>query len=325
VREDTGVPPSMPPRGVFFSANDAVLDWTLAFLNSFRASNPDLPLTLIPFDEKSDATRRLSPEYGFDVYEDAAFARLEEIGRRLELGLTAHGPHWFRRFAAFWGPYANFLYLDARQVILAPLDGFLDAPAGYGLDFVHYDTAIDQVYEPGAFRVDLLSKGARGFNSGRWASRRGILTLEELEHFGEQAALHRSNLNSRNTDQAFLNLCVDLKGLKHGHIAELEGDLCTSGWARQPGSIYRDATGSWRLWDHGGLDHKKRMILLHWAGISRKRGLPHTAIFHRYRTMRMTSGRSTAFAAGVANDAVRRAAYAPLRLRAVNRIVHKLK
>ena len=40
--------------GVYFSANDVVYDWAIAFLNSYRTFNPDLRLILIPFNEECD-------------------------------------------------------------------------------------------------------------------------------------------------------------------------------------------------------------------------------------------------------------------------------
>jgi hypothetical protein len=42
--------------------------------------------------------------------------------------------------------------------------------------------------------------------------------------------------------------------------------MAQSGWARQSGRAYENADGVWRIWDHGGNDHNKRLMLLHWAG-----------------------------------------------------------
>src|SRR6476659_7009240 len=90
--------------GVYFSANDAVCDWAIAFLNSFRTFNPDLRLILIPFNEQCDRLLKLQDAYQFEVYRDSAFSRLEAIGEAFELGYTPTGPYWFRRYAALWGP-----------------------------------------------------------------------------------------------------------------------------------------------------------------------------------------------------------------------------
>jgi hypothetical protein len=256
----------MTVTGVYFSANDVVYDWAIAFLNSFRTFNPDLRLILIPFNEDCDRLLQLQTKYNFDIYVDPTFSRLEVIGQAFELGHTPTGPYWFRRYAAFWGPCDRFLYLDVRQIILADLTPFLKALDEFDFDFLHYDCAIDQVYEPGEFRQQILRQGrGRGFNSGRWAARKGIFSIEEFEQLATEALKIREQLNPRNTDQAFINYCCDLKQVSSGHFAEVIGGICQNGWARQPGNIYQE-NGKYYLWDYGGLDHKKQVILIHWAG-----------------------------------------------------------
>jgi hypothetical protein len=256
----------MTVTGVYFSANDVVYDWAIAFLNSFRTFNPDLKLILIPFNEDCDRLLQLQTKYNFDIYVDPTFSRLEAIGQAFELGHTPTGPYWFRRYAAFWGPCDRFLYLDVRQIILADLTPFLKALDEFDFDFLHYDCAIDQVYEPGEFRQQILRQGrGRGFNSGRWAARKGIFSIEEFEKFAVESLKIRTQLNPRNTDQAFINYCCDIKQIPSGHFAEVMGGICQNGWARQSGRIYQES-GKFYLWDYGGLDHKKQVILIHWAG-----------------------------------------------------------
>jgi hypothetical protein len=268
--------------GVYFSANDIVYDWAIAFLNSFRTFNPDLKLILIPFNENCDRLIQLQSKYNFDIYIDPAFSRLEAIGQAFELGYTPTGPYWFRRYAAFWGPCDRFLYLDVRQIILADLTPFLTALDEFGFDFLHYDCAIDQVYESGEFRQQLLRQGkGRGFNSGRWAARKGLFSIEEFEKLAAAALKIREQLNPRNTDQAFINYCCDMKPAIYGHFAEAIGNTCQNSWARQPGKIYR-SDKTYRLWDYGGLDHKKQVFLLHWAGYKLTTTMPHRKLFDKY-------------------------------------------
>ena len=136
-------------KGVYFSANDAVYDWAIAFLNSYRRFNPDLPIYLIPFDEDCDRLLDVQSEYDFEIYTDPSFERLETIGEAFELGhAPGVGPYWFRRYAAFCGPLDEFLYLDARQIVLVNLKPLVTAPRKHGFEFMHYDCALDQVYEP---------------------------------------------------------------------------------------------------------------------------------------------------------------------------------
>jgi hypothetical protein len=268
--------------GVYFSANDVVYDWAIAFLNSFRQFNPNLNLILIPFNEQCDRLLQLQSKYKFEIYIDDAFDRLEAIGRAFELGHTPTGPYWFRRYAAFWGGLDRFMYLDVRQIILGDLTPLITALDRFSFDFLYYDCAINQVYEPGEFRQQLLRKGKGcGFNSGRWAARRSLFSIEEFEALAAAALTIRAQLNPRNTDQAFINYCCDLKPLRSGHFAAVIGDICQNAWARQPGQIYQ-ANGGYRLWDHGGLEHKKQVILLHWAGYKLSATMPHRNLFDRY-------------------------------------------
>lgn len=269
-------------RGVYFSANDVVYDWAIAFLNSYRAFNPDLRLILIPFNDQCDRLLKLQETYNFEIYTDPSFERLEAIGRAFELGHTPTGPYWFRRYAAFWGACDRFMYLDARQVVLADLKPIIQALDDYDFELLHFDCAINQVYEPGALRRELLKQGkARGFLSGLWASRKGLFTLEELEQFATDALQVREQLNPRNTDQTFFNYCCDMKPVSYGHIAEVLGGICQSSWARQPGKIYQSKE-TYHLWDYGGLDHKKQLFLLHWAGFPLNASMPHYFLFKTF-------------------------------------------
>jgi hypothetical protein len=268
--------------GVYFSANDVVYDWSIAFLNSFRTFNPDLRLILIPFNENCERLCQLQEKYRFEIYVDPTFDRLERIGAAFELGHTPTGPYWFRRYAAFWGPCERFIYLDVRQLVLGNLLPLITTLDRDRFEFLHYDCAIDQVYEPSEFRQQLLRQGkGRGFNSGRWASCRGLFSIEEFEELASAALKIRDRLNPRNTDQAFINYCCDIKPVCCGHFAEVLGDLCQNAWARQPGKIYCAEDG-YRLWDHGGIEHKKRVILLHWAGYKLSTIMPHRDLFDLY-------------------------------------------
>ncbi|MBD2563904.1 MULTISPECIES: hypothetical protein [Nostoc] len=268
--------------GVYFSANDVVYDWTIAFLNSFRKFNRDLRLILIPFNEQCDRILKLSDTYKFEVYTDPCFSRLESIGQAFELGYTPTGCYWFRRYASFWGPLDYFMYLDARQLVLANLQPFIEATKTLGFDFLHYDCAIDEVYERGEFRQELLKQNlGRGFNSGRWASRKGLFSIEEFEELAQSAMKIRDQLNPRNTDQVFINYCCDMKPVRYGHFAEVFGGICQHGWAPQLGKIYQ-ANGKYFLWNFGRVDHNKQIILLHWAGYKMNSLMSHRDLFYKY-------------------------------------------
>ncbi|MER8842442.1 hypothetical protein NKH86_27705 [Mesorhizobium sp. M0913] len=210
---------------------------------------------------------------------------LEKIGQSMELGHTDYGPHWFRRYAAFWGPVEQFVYLDARQITLGNIEVFFDA-LNVGFDIVYADAALNQVYEAGELRNEFLrAGGARGFISNAWASRRGVFDIEQLVTLSREVAINRRQLNARNTDQAFINYCCDAQRLKMARLADVMGDLCQSGWARNTGRIYRDGSGLARLWDHGGLDHRKKVLLVHWAGLPFELSGPKGNLLMKYTNL----------------------------------------
>jgi len=271
--------------GVYFLANDRILPWSKSFVRSFRAHNPDLPLCLIPFDDHAVKTREFVRDAGGTVLEmPEVFARLERIGASLELGHTASGKFWFRRYAAFSGIYDSFLYLDARIVVLTDLTFFTSAPRQYEMDLVYYDTAIEQVYNPGPIRQGFVRAGrGRGFLSGMWASRKGLFTLERMEAAGRQLREVRQEMNARNTDQFFINYLCDSNQVKTAHVADLGGGLAHSTWARNCPEVYRDATGAWRLWDFGRLQHGSRLPFMHWAGIALGPSMPHFRLFEKFQ------------------------------------------
>lgn len=275
---------------VYFSANDAILPWARAFLASLRETSPGLPVVLIPFNDQCESLLSLQRVFDFQVYTDPSFADLEELGERYEVGHTPHGRYWFRRYAAFWGVAKTFIYLDARQVVLADLQPYLESFAESTYDLVHFDTAIGQVYEPGPHRESLLvDRRGRGFNSGRWFSKRGAVTREDLIRLGYESLRIRHELNPRNTDQAFINYVADHLPMQTAHVADLFAEVARSAWARRTGSAFRDRSGIWRVWDHGGLDHLKQLLILHWAGIRDTPTMPHRAIYRKFRDQTVSS------------------------------------
>ena len=278
-----------PRTGVYVLANDRVVRWLSAFLGSFRSYNPDLALCLIPFNDASAECEKLVQEAGGFVYRDPGqFHELEAIGAALELGATATGHHWFRRFTAFDGPFERFAYLDCRMVVLAALDRFINAPDAFGVPLVHYDVALNQVYEDGPIRTAFCRDGGgHGFMSGTWASRRGLFSMADMQAAGRELVAVRQQMNRRNTDQFFLNYLCDSHGLRVCHIADLDGRLAHCAWANDRGSIYESSDGLWRKWDFGGLQHKRQMLFVHWAGTRLQPWMPHYFLHQRFRRYRV--------------------------------------
>ena len=268
-------------EGVYFLANDQVYPWAVAFLESFRHYNPELALRLIPFDDQSERVKSLAERYGAVIHDDeAGYRLLDQIGRRVGRDIVSFGHHWFRRFASFWGPFDDFVYLDARIVVLSDLKPWMAARRRCGADLLHYDCAMDQAYLPGPWRDQLLVQRRPGFMSGMWASRKGLFSPGDLEPLAQQADAVADGINRRNSDQCFLNFCCDTRQVSYAPVYHVMGHLTRFIWARQPG-VFRYKQ-SYFVWDHGGLDHVKQLPLLSWAGTPLSPIMPYAGIFLRF-------------------------------------------
>jgi len=277
---------SGPVEGVYLLANDAILPWTRSFVRSFRRYNPALRLCLIPFNHAAEGCARLVHDAGGEVMADTGqFSLLDAIGRSLELGITPYGAHWFRRFAAFDGLFDRFLYLDSRVVVLSNLEPIVAEIVPGVCDFIHFDRMINEVYQEGPIRrVFALAGLGHGFNSGMWASRRGLFGLDQMQSAASALAAVRDQMNPRNTDQFFLNYLCDTHAVRTVHFADLHADCTHACWAGDGGSVYRDSGGVWRRWKFGDPEHRRRIPFIHWAGFRLHPAMPHFHVFDRFQT-----------------------------------------
>lgn len=112
----------MPTRGLYFLANDKVLDLAIAFLNSARTFNPNLPICLVPYDNETVQIRELAAHFDFGILEDPALlAWCDAISLEFhEPGCRGRG--MYRKLAAWFGPFDEFLYIDLDTILLRPID-----------------------------------------------------------------------------------------------------------------------------------------------------------------------------------------------------------
>ena len=266
-------------RGIYCLSNDKVLDWVIALCQSLRVHEPLLPLIIIPFDERLDRLSRLAERYRFTILRDPSLERLDRIGA-LFYPDSPLDMHAFRKFAAFWGPFDQFVFLDSDIVALSALSEVMPACAGY--DLVHLDFDMDRVYERGPFREEMVRvHGARGINTGAFVARRGVLTLDAVERLAADALAVKDNFVPL-AEQPFMNYCLDKAGLRIAWLADIVPDVTGFVWALQ--TPIRRAHGIYRL--HAAKRPPSawpRMPLLHWAGYRCNWRIPNRAIHLRYR------------------------------------------
>ena len=116
-------------RGVYFLANDNVIGLAIAFLNSFRKYNPDIPLCFIPFAPNIDKLKELQSVYDFSIYtDDSILQRCDQISRQIH-PVTMHH---YRKLAMWEGEFDQFIYIDVDTVVLSSVEFVFPYLTEYG-------------------------------------------------------------------------------------------------------------------------------------------------------------------------------------------------
>lgn len=266
--------------GTYCLANDVVLEWTIALLESLRTFEPEIELIIIPFDDNVLKLSRLATKYRFTFLYDDALDQLDKLGATVDPRNQNLPIHPFRKFAAFWGRLDHFLFLDADIVVLGKLEGVFRAYLRSKCDFMYFDRDLDRAYKSGVFRELMIAEhSAVGFNSGAFVSSRGMFSMKELRELAGDARSLRVNFVSR-YEQSFFNYCVDLKGLNKQQYCEVVPHASCSNWAKWP--LVESPDGAYHT-RKSGYDSAKSLLFVHWAGFSQGPLMPHRRLFLRYR------------------------------------------
>lgn len=269
--------------GVYCLANDKVLDWMIAFLESLRYYEPKRELIIIPFDDDTALLSKLSEKYNFTFLQDETLPELDKLGMHVDPNDRGFPIHPFRKFASFWGPFEHFIFLDADIVVLSQLDEIFETYLRSNLDFIYFDCNINRAYKEGNFREEMIEKhAAAGFNSGAFVSSKRIFSMKEIQEFAENATSIRDNFVSR-YEQSFLNYCVDSKGLKKNRYCNLSLSAPCSYWAKL--SPIKHTNGEYRIQSHKNKDFGKILAFLHWAGFENEPMMPNRRIYLKFRYM----------------------------------------
>jgi hypothetical protein len=281
------VPPKPPGSGpaadwgIYTLANDAVLDWVLALLESLRRYAPGIPVRVIPYDERQGELDRRLAARGHARLEHDEIERLGRLGRRFypHDEFAARG---FRKLAAFSGPFERFLFLDSDVVALGPLAPLLRAAERSTADLVHFDTDPEQVYRPGPLRDEIAAAGrAVGFNAGLFAARRGLLDADVLGRVLDDLGEDWTTSLVANAEQPFLNLFAARRGWTLAAASELLPGTCSTCWPAV-GRIEPDGEIH-RLRDSGRWDEGWPILFAHWAGIRLAPTMANREVWERFR------------------------------------------
>lgn len=261
--------------GIYCLANDGVLDWMIAFLESVRTYEPNRRLIVIPFNENITKLAQLADRYQFEFFEDQSLLKaLDEVGATLRPQRDIH-IHRFRTLASFLGPLEEFIFLDSDIVLLDQLDDLFAAYRHENCQFMYYYGGLfDAVYVPGEFREKMIREyAANGFNAGSFLSSKGLFTLEKIQQLGYDAAQIKDAFPRQCVVQPFINYCVDISRLKTQSFSNAIPNLGPE-WAKfepieKVGDSYQ-VTG-------------KRVIYTHWAGFGHNPNMPNRELFLKFR------------------------------------------
>jgi hypothetical protein len=282
-------------RGVYFLANDSVLDMTIGFLASFRACNPTIPLCLIPFADDVAELTALASRFEFSVWDDVdALDRCDEISRRFH----GHTVGQYRKLVMWQGPYDEFIYIDTDTIVLNSVDFVYSHLDSFEFVTTHSDMADIRrfVWKDSIYGTGALSDGQIGYaaNTGFVASRREAISADHLAARLPDAVALAAHMELDCVEQPLLNYLIVTSGHRYSSlfaIAMATGrwDIPTELWGGHPEIEVHD----------GRVTHPSHPILLvHWAGEwsqarRENRPIPHHELYDFYRRTLSPAGSRT--------------------------------
>jgi hypothetical protein len=235
-------------RGVYFLANDFILDRGLAFLNSFRRYNRSIPLCLIPYAEDVDRLLALQDRYDFTIWADTQLLHTcDDISR------SFHGAERteqkYRKLALWEGEYDEFIYFDSDTVVLRDvgfvfeyLDRFAFVTASSNYSETRGLVWNDSIYQAGALTEEQISYAA---NTGFVASRKEHLRFDDIQQRWPAALPLAPHMYLETCEQPLLNYLIVTSGLSYTSLfatAAATGatDIPLERWAGLPIGAVRD-------------------------------------------------------------------------------------
>lgn len=270
-------------RGIYIVANDRVIDQSIALLNSIRLYDPDIPIVMIPYDDRYHAIAEiLNKSYGVQIYEDLEF--IERLSNKLHAIFGSKffaRPNQFRKQACWFGTFDEFLYIDTDVVVFEKIADNLDYLSKYDFlccDYQHLG-GIKNVFSSKILeeKVFVETDFQDIFNGGFWASKKNLISENDLYETFAECASHPEyfDFSQKTSDQPIINYMILKRVPRRFNIV------------RRPGK----APGSW-----AGTQHFKRqgnllidstinqpLQYLHWAGIRIESGCPYWDIWEHYR------------------------------------------
>ncbi|HEY9596715.1 MAG TPA: Npun_R2821/Npun_R2822 family protein [Cyanophyceae cyanobacterium] len=270
-------------RGIYIIANDKVTEQAIALLKSIRCYDTETPVVLIPYDDNYHAVAEtLNQAFGVTVYDDLEF--IDRLSKRLHQTFGQQffaRPNQFRKQACWYGPFDEFLYIDTDIVVFEKIIDNLNYLAEY--DFIcadyQHSGGIKNVFSPTVLEQGVFTEeDCKGiFNGGFWASKKNLISEEDLYNTFMECAAHPEyfDFSEKTSDQPIINYMILKRVPRRFNVVRRPGKA-PGNWA---GSAHFVQDG-YRL-----IDPKVNQPLqyLHWAGIRIQPGCPYWDIWEHYR------------------------------------------
>jgi hypothetical protein len=251
-------------RGYYFLANNTVLDLSIAFLNSFRTSNPDAQLCFIPYNDDHSEILALRDIYKFEVFGDSDLLRHYDcVSTRFHGNVDGS----YRKLAMWDGIYEEFAYIDIDTIVLANADFAFRFLAEFPCLTSHSNIPQirqfvwkDSIYETGRLSGEQISFSA---NTGFIVSEKGLIDRERIFKEVDNAVALKDHMALACQEQPFLNYLIVTSGkpftslhtLYYEH--EIQDRIMLEKWAGVRDSIALNG----HLYPT-----TKPTFLVHWAG-----------------------------------------------------------
>jgi hypothetical protein len=200
-------------QGVAIVANDKISEWLLPFLESYRASNAETELYLIPYDDDVELTRRAAEVYGATWVEDD-MRQLDELAKRL-YPLSPYRRRRLRKLQSLALPLDRVVYIDVDTLLFRDVRPLFERLTPGETDFVVASTSDDYVYNDKHSQIDFL-KGVVLFSDGFWLTSRHVLGIRDFQDVveSEEKLFHAVRKRGGLYAQPLVNFVVHRRGLR---------------------------------------------------------------------------------------------------------------
>lgn len=224
-------------------------------LESIRRFNQDIPIFVIFFTGRSEATRQIMKRYNARLLRENVPA-WREVGRSI-WGVTPHRPgikkmDYFRKLACSDAPADAFLFLDANYRVLCDVACFFDAFERSDFDILFQARSFHGknffTEEPLKLIEQINPNVRQGFNASAFVARKGVFDLTLAQALcGPGRKLRR--ILGRAPEQAFMNYYIGLMGIRCALFGSQDPALRHGVYAEKiergaDGAFYR-APGEW--------------------------------------------------------------------------------